>query len=111
MKPLTIEEITAMRAQAMRDGAATFWAVVEAVGSEMGVTRKQITSRTRGVVRVSLARDWVCRCAFDRGLSMAAIGRLLGRDHTSVMAAIERTRAVEPVMVFRTKRAMNKAPE
>jgi chromosomal replication initiation ATPase DnaA len=111
VKALTVDEVTAMRAQAMRDGATTFWAVVDAVGAEMGVTRKHITSRTRGVARVSLARDWVCRCAFDRGLSKAAIGRLLGRDHTSVMAAIERTRAVEPVLTFRTRRATNKAPE
>jgi hypothetical protein len=111
MKNLTTAEITAMRAQAMRDGAATFWAVVDMVSAEMGVARREITRPTQGPSHASLARAWVCRCAFDRGLSMSAIGRLLGRDHTSVMAAIERTRAVEPVVMFRTRRAIDKAPD
>jgi chromosomal replication initiation ATPase DnaA len=111
MKNLTTEEITAMRDQAMRDGAPTFWAVVDQVSAELGVDRREITSRTRGPDRVSLARAWVCRCAFDRGISMSAIARFLGRDHTSVMSAIERTRAVEPVLMFRTCRAIDKAPD
>ena len=105
MTALTSAEIKAMRAQAMQDGAAVFWAVVDAVCAEMGVTRKEIASPTRGKAHVVIAREWACRCAHDRGLSMAAIGRLLGRDHTSIMAAIARTREVEPVMVFKSRRA------
>ncbi len=105
MTALTSAEIKAMRAQAMQDGAAVFWAVVDAVCAEMGVTRKEIASPTRGKANVVLARDWACRCAHDRGLSMAAIGRLLHRDHTSIMAAIARTREAEPLPQFKSRRA------
>lgn len=105
MTTLTSAEIKAMRAQAMQDGASVFWAIVDAVCAEMGVTRKEIASPTRGKAHVVIARDWACRCAHDRGLSMAAIGRLLGRDHTSVLAAIERTRAVEQPLTFKSRRA------
>lgn len=105
MANLTSAEIRAMRAQAMQDGAAVFWPVAQAVADEFGVTLSQITSRTRGVSHVALARAWVCRCAHDRGVSIAAIARLLGRDHSSVSAAIARTHEAEPTITFKSRRA------
>lgn len=105
MANLTSAEIRAMRAQAMRDGASVFWPVAQAVADEFGVTLSQITCPTRSAPHVALARAWVCRCANDRGLSISAIARLLGRDHSSVSAAIARTREDEPTITFKSRRA------
>lgn len=105
MANLTSAEIKAMRAQAMQDGASVFWQVASAVAAEFGVTMAQITCPTRSAANIALARAWACRCAHDRGLTIAAIARLLGRDHTSVSAAIARTREVEPNLTFKSRRA------
>lgn len=105
MTTLTSAEIRAMRAQAMNDGAQTFWRVAEAVASEFGVSMREISSPTRGTERAALARAWVCRCAYDRGLTMSAIARLLRRDPSSVSAAIEKTHEIEPVLIFKSRRA------
>lgn len=105
MNTLTSTEIRAMRAQLMDDRALMFSRIVEAVSIEMGVSVREIASPTRGKAHVSLARDWACRCAHDRGLTISAIARLLRRDHTSVSAAIARTKCVEPVLIFKSRRA------
>lgn len=104
MKNLTPAEIAAMRAQAINDGAGVFWPIVERVCSEMGVSRREVVSPTRGKAHVSLARDWACRFAHDRGLTISAIARLLRRDHTSVSEAIARTRRIEPTLTFKSRR-------
>lgn len=105
MNPLTSAEIRAMRAQAMNDGAGVFWPIAEAVASEFGVSLREISSLTRGTERAAMARAWACRCAYDRGLTMASIARLLRRDHSSVSDAIAKTRAAEPVLIFKSRRA------
>lgn len=102
---LTNDELNAIRAQANADGAAVFWRVAHEVASEFGIPLSVITAKTQVSKRAALARAWVCRAAFDRGLSKSAIARLIGRDHSSVMAAIKRTRDAEPVAVFKSVRA------
>lgn len=105
MTTLTSAEIRAMRAQALNDGAQTFWRIAEAVASEFGVCVREIASRTRGTEKAALARAWACRCAYDRGLTMSAIASILRRDHSSVSAAIAKTREVEPALIFKSRRA------
>ena len=102
---LTVDELNAMRAQANADGAAVFWSVANEVASEFGLPLSVITAKTQVSKRAALARAWVCRCANERGVSASAIARLIGRDHSSVMAAIKRTRRVEQVAVFKSVRA------
>ena len=104
MNTLTSAEIRAMRAQAMNDGAQTFWRIAEAVAGEFGVSVREIASRTRGTEKAAIARAWSCRCAYDRGLTMSAIARILRRDHSSVSAAIAKTREVEPALIFKSVR-------
>lgn len=105
MTTISAAEIRAMRAQAMNDGAGMFWPIAKAVASEFGVSLREISIRTRGPERAALARAWVCRCAYDRGLAMAAIARLLRRDHSSVSEAIAKTREIEPALIFKSRRA------
>lgn len=105
MANLTSAEIRAMRAQATNDGAAVFWPLAQAVADQFGLPLSAINNPTRGVAMAALARDWACRCAYDRGLTIASIGRLLGRDHTSVSAAIARTREAAPSITFKSRRA------
>ena len=104
MTTLTSAEIRAMRAQAMNDGAQTFWRIAEAVAAEFGVSVREISSRTRGTEKAAIARAWACRCAFDRGLTMSAIARILRRDHSSVSAAIAKTHEIEPALIFKSCR-------
>lgn len=62
--------------------------IVDAVAAQHGVGAREIlgSDRTRYVV---LARQEVMYHARLAGLSLAQIGRAMGRDHTTVMAGIE----------------------
>ena len=69
-------------------------AVVEEVAREFGVSVEQLCglSRRREVVHARHVAMYVLRD--DRGLSFPVIGRTLGgRDHTTVLRAVERMRA------------------
>ena len=73
-----------------------------------GVPAYQITGFLRRKA-VSEARQWVYAEAYHRGATMAAIGRAMGRDHTTVMHGInreaERQSSAAPV-IFRSIRAV-----
>lgn len=57
-----------------------------------GVSAAQIISadRHRHIVE---ARHWVCRKAMDKGISCTTIGRVLRRDHTTILDGAARDRA------------------
>ena len=65
------------------------YGVLEAVASTSGVTVAEITGpvRTERCVR---ARDVVVAILRARGMSYPEIGKLLHRDHTTIMHAISR---------------------
>ena len=62
---------------------------VERVSAELGVTVGDILSRTR-LRHVAHARAVVAWVLRQHELSFPAIGRLLGRDHTSIMTAVRK---------------------
>ena len=68
--------------------------LIDAAASRFGVSPEEIKgySRVQGIVD---ARQWVCMEAHDRGVSTVTIGRVLKRDHTTVMHGIKRARARE----------------
>lgn len=78
------------RAMSLANGdAARIRDIVREVAALSGIPASSILSdeRRRQVV---LARDLVAHAAYNRGFSFSAIGRALGRDHTSIMAAVRR---------------------
>ena len=103
MSILTADEIKAMRAKALAGGASIFFTVLNDVAAEFGVSTNDILSPSR-VADVARARAWVCRCAYDRGMTLTAIGRRLNRDHSSVSAAIATTHKSDAAIVFKSRR-------
>ena len=87
---LTADEVRAMRSSSILGGAGTFWAIVDDVCAEYGVTPKQITSKGRGSLEANEARGFVCLYALRRGLSSVRIGKFLNRDHSTVLHAAAR---------------------
>jgi chromosomal replication initiation ATPase DnaA len=104
MRILKADEIRAMRAHAISDGASCFWAIVGDVCEDRGVSLSDIKSRTRGTAQAASARAWICRIAFDRGMTLKTIGGFLRRDHTSVSSAIATTHRDAPNCVFKSRR-------
>jgi hypothetical protein len=76
-------------AAALADRGIDFHELLGAVAAELATTPAEVltSSRRAGVVR---ARFAVARALALRGLSYAAIARLLERDHTTIMDAIAR---------------------
>ena len=65
-------------------------AIVEAVAEASGVTVAQIMGKYRGKATWAKARDLVAYIARREGFTFEAIGKVLGRDHSSVMSAVNR---------------------
>lgn len=91
MRILSTEEIRAMRSVALSD-KAMLTDILADVCQEFDVKPEQVRSIQRGKKEVSDARAWVCFHATNRGLSLATVGKFLGRDHTSVLNACNRIR-------------------
>jgi chromosomal replication initiation ATPase DnaA len=66
--------------------------IIEEVSEATGIPERQILSDMRER-NVCLARDLVCYVASRAGIGSIPIGRVLKRDHSSVLAAIGRERA------------------
>lgn len=79
------------RVPLLEDAAARdkwFW-IADAVARRHGVSVAAMLGCGRDSV-VSAARRDLCTCLWASGLAYAAVGRLLGLDHTSVMRAIDK---------------------
>jgi hypothetical protein len=70
--------------------------IIAACASEFGVTVEDVTgpSRRREYVRPRHAAMWMARVV--AGLSLHQVGRAFGRDHTSVINAVERVDRADP---------------
>jgi chromosomal replication initiation ATPase DnaA len=101
---LTPDEIKAMRQRSIYRGAVEFWAVAHAVCDEYGVKVSAMSAPTRGNALICEARDMLCLIAHGRGYSQPQIGRWLGRDHSSVGAAIDRAENCGAAPMFKTCR-------
>lgn len=66
--------------------------LVDHVAEAHHVTRGDVLGRGR-TKRVAQARHAVMRALRDMGMSYPEIGRLLGRDHTTVLAALRKAPA------------------
>ena len=64
--------------------------MVESVAERHDVGIQDILSATKERVEVSRARHDLMSCLWGSGLAFAEIGRLLGRDHTTVMYGVRR---------------------
>ena len=78
---------------------------------QFGVTIAELKSPTREKREISEARAWFYFWARDRGFSLPAIGRFVGRDHTSVKhgadriaGLIDRTLKVTQAVTFKSRR-------
>jgi chromosomal replication initiation ATPase DnaA len=66
--------------------------LVHAVAQTTGIPAQLIYGRNRET-HVCHARQIVMLAAFERGMSLAAIGRALGRDHTTVAYGVAAEKA------------------
>lgn len=63
--------------------------LVARVAAVTGVSAGRLLRGSR-VLEEARARWFLCRCLRDRGLSLPAIGRIVGRDHTTVLYGLRR---------------------
>lgn len=63
-------------------------AILEAVAAEHGLTVEQITERTRARAKVHALQDAMSRLWATGRYNLTSIGRLLGRDHSTVSHGI-----------------------
>jgi chromosomal replication initiation ATPase DnaA len=68
--------------------------ILDAVADRHGVTTKEILGRSR-TAPVAAARHVVEAELFQSGMACAEIGRILGRDHTSVQHGVQRVLGME----------------
>ena len=107
-RPLTAEEIARMRAYCIDHGAVEFWGIAHRVCDFAGIKVARVTGHDRGDLVALLCRNMICRIASDRGMSLSAIAKLLGRDRATVRYAIAQTHMEEPKLMFRSVRAVRK---
>lgn len=107
-KHLTADEITRMRAYCIDHGAVEFWGIAHRVCDFTGIKVARVTGDDRGDLVAILCRNMICRIASDRGMSLSAIAKLLGRDRATVRYAIAQTHLEEPQMLFRSVRGARK---
>jgi chromosomal replication initiation ATPase DnaA len=72
------------------DEAWTRWGwIVESVARRHGVSVDGLLGRARTAPLAAARHDLMC-CLWASGVAYAEIGRLLGRDHTTVMHGVRR---------------------
>ena len=98
---LTAAEIRTLRASNIKGGARMFWELATAICAEYDVPVKALSAKHRGTLATNEARQFLCLYAMRRGMSSAQIGRLIHRDHTSVLAARDRAAAKEAALALR----------
>ena len=64
-------------------------ALLKEVCQEFRITHDRLISKQRSV-RVVAARDIIIKCLRDDGWSYPEIGRLLNRDHSTIVHALKR---------------------
>ena len=74
--------------QAHESWAKWGW-IVERVAGRYGVPVTSVLGSDRGQLAVRARRD-LCTCLYASGLGYSEIGRMVGRDHTSVMYAVRK---------------------
>lgn len=67
--------------------------VVEAVASNAGITREQLLGRNRGREFVRPRQDLMRILRHDYGMPYPQIGRLLDRDHTTIIHGVKASEA------------------
>jgi chromosomal replication initiation ATPase DnaA len=78
-----------------KDIRASWLQVRDAACAEIGIKPDHLSSRVR-TAPLALARHFVAyRIHLETKLSIAGIGRLFKRDHTSILHGIRRMRALE----------------
>lgn len=63
--------------------------IVEAVAHRHGVSVDELLGKSR-IQPVAVARRDLYTCLWGSGLALAEVGRMVGRDHTSVLAGVRK---------------------
>lgn len=71
-------------------GRATAQRAIQQAAMRFDVPPHEILSKTRNVPRAGEARQYVYLRMWAEGLAFAEIGRLMGRDHTTVMHGVRK---------------------
>lgn len=98
---LTAAEIRTLRASNINGGARVFWELATAICAEYGVPVKSLSAKHRGTLATNEARQFLCLYATRRGMSSAQIGKLLHRDHSTILHAVARAKVKEAVLALR----------
>jgi chromosomal replication initiation ATPase DnaA len=77
-----------LTASAPRDWPEDVRQAVDGVAAETGVALTFILSPRRGTSRAARARGCAMRRVRDLGYSLAEVGAIFGRHHTTVLAAV-----------------------
>ena len=93
MSCLTPEEFATIRRHPLLRTRDEFRSIVEAVCGEFGVDPADISAPTRGKAVVSYARNMICLIASQRGFSHRYTGRMINRNHATVVHAISNATA------------------
>lgn len=88
--------------------AAKVYALAQPIIDEMGVSLERILGRER-VARVAAARHMLFVAMWKAGFSISEIGRVLGKDHTTVIAGIRRAMGASEYKASQLDRALSKA--
>ena len=84
--------------------------VLSPIADLCGVSESEILSRRRGQ-SICEARWMIAQCLVDRGYAIMAIGRALGRDHSSVLHGLGRLREKPDLLRFCTDIRNGRIPE
>ena len=88
--PLTADQIVRARAAAIAAGLPELHRIIHAVCDAMGADVAAVKAHGKGDHVVMAAREQVVLCAREAGFSYSQIGRVMSRDHTTIMAAVRR---------------------
>ncbi|MEI4473552.1 helix-turn-helix domain-containing protein [Frigidibacter sp. MR17.24] len=75
-----------------RHATSIVFGVVRSAAARHGVDWQQIYGPKRGA-DLCLARDEACHDLRDMGMAYAKIGRMLNRDHSTIISAVARHRS------------------
>lgn len=93
---LTQHELGLIEDQPLLKSRAELRRLIDAVCAEVHVLPEEILGKTRGTDVVCAARDAIIQIADWRGYSAAEIGRILGRDHSTIKHAIDKGKRKYP---------------